>query len=120
MKRLFFVLFLSTLLFAAGKEFTQGKLIDISSDKESKGAMVVGNVAAAIDWETFHISVQKDNLVYVGDYLAKRKGSYRPGDLIVNDPIAFRIDGDKLILKRPNGEELKTKLVKTTRLESKS
>ncbi len=77
------------------------------------GAVVI---AVPIVSTVYDISVQIDDLIYVGQYIAPNKNSYQPGDLTVNDPIEVRFEKDKMILKRPNGKELETKLMKKTRV----
>jgi hypothetical protein len=73
--------------------------------------------------------VQVDDLIYTarGDRLGRVKASLismaitRSGDnghdLIVGDPVEVSIYKDELIIRKPNGKELKTKVIKRARAQ---
>ena len=102
------------LLFAAlsvwakpAHEFTTGKLVDITSEERTdKGT----THAYAI------YQVQLGDLIYYGrgEKLAKHPGEAGHG-MIVGDPIQAAIDGKDLIIQRPDGKEIKTKIIKRQR-----
>jgi hypothetical protein len=61
----------------------------------------------------YQFQIQCDMIVYVGMCKSKDKRNYG-ADWVVNDPIEFRVDRDKLFLKRsPKGE---LRLARLTRL----
>jgi hypothetical protein len=103
-------------------EFQTGTLVNVSN---SPGSTVNGT---QYNWVYFAVRV--DDLVYVarGDRLGHVRGGllayavsgsgYNGNDLIVGDPIQVRIDGDSLFFQRPNGKEVKTKIVKRQREKS--
>ncbi len=105
---------------AAKHDFQTGKLLDITADTK----LVDGtSIRHAI------FVVQIDDLIYTarGDRLGRVKASLitmaitRSGDngqeLIVGDPVQVSLDGDELIIRKPNGKELKTKVIKRARAQ---
>jgi hypothetical protein len=51
-------------------------------------------------------------VVYTGEYEATTAEGYTPGEWKAGDPVPVRLAGDKLYLRRPNGKELQTTIVK--------
>lgn len=84
-----------------------GKLVDISSDER-------------VDKGTTHgytvYQVQIGDIVYFGrgEKLPKHPGDTGHG-LIVGDPVQAAIEGSDLIIQRPDGKEIKTKVIKRKR-----
>jgi len=101
--------------------YQQGKLLDIqekkdkttsyTTTKQKDGTTVTTPTTS--EEKHYFISVQAGDLVYVGEYTPMFYG--KPGDWIIGDPIDVRFDGSKMILRKPNGKELKTKVVKRIR-----
>ncbi|MCE9625974.1 MAG: hypothetical protein K8R69_11085 [Deltaproteobacteria bacterium] len=101
--------------------YQQGKLLDIqekkdkttsyTTTKQKDGTTVTTPTTS--EEKHYFISVQAGDLVYVGEYTPMFYG--KPGDWIIGDPIDVRFDGGKMILRKPNGKELKTKVVKRIR-----
>jgi co-chaperonin GroES (HSP10) len=91
----------------AHKEFQTGTLLDIGSDEKVKK----GNSSEYAIYQ-----VQIGDLVYFG---RGEKQEKHPGDagrgLIVGDPVQAAIDGNDMILQRPDGKEIKTKIIKRQR-----
>jgi len=102
--------------------YQQGKLLDIhetkdqrttyTTTKQSNGSTVT--TPTTTEDKHYFIAVQAGDLVYVGKYTPMFFG--KPGDWIIGDPIDLRFDGNKMILKKPNGKELKTKIEKRIRV----
>ena len=53
----------------------------------------------------YQFQIQSDMIVYVGNCWSTDKKNYG-SEWVVNDPIEFRVDKDKLFLKRSNKGEL--------------
>jgi hypothetical protein len=53
----------------------------------------------------YQFQIQSDMILYVGNCWSKDKRSYG-SEWVVDDPVGFRIDRDKLFLKRPTKGEL--------------
>jgi len=51
-------------------------------------------------------------VVYTGEYECTSADGYLPGEWKPGDPVSVRLAGEKLYLRRPNGRELKTTIVK--------
>jgi hypothetical protein len=104
---------LSILLSAAGlcqasdHKFQTGKLVDISSDERVEKGTTHGYTV---------YQVQLGDIVYFGrgEKLPKHPGDSGHG-MIVGDPVQAAIEGSDLILQRPNGKEIKTKIIKRQR-----
>jgi hypothetical protein len=115
-------------LFAKNKDkappsYQSGKLLDIQESKETKvasynttknkdGSTVTTPVMDTV--KRFDISVQLGDLTYVGRYEPTWSWG-KPPNWIIGDPIEVRIDSNKMFLKKPDGKELKTKIVKRVR-----
>jgi hypothetical protein len=58
------------------------------------------------------IVVNVGGVVYTGEYESAFAEGYVPGEWKPGDPVPVRFSGDKLYLRRGNGRELKTIIVK--------
>jgi hypothetical protein len=58
------------------------------------------------------VVVNLEGVVYTGEYDSTAADGYTPGEWKPGDPIPVRLAGDKLYLRRPNGRELQTTIVK--------
>jgi len=58
------------------------------------------------------IVVNVQGVVYTGEYECTSADGYIPGEWKPGDPVPVRLAGDKLYLRRPNGHELQTTIVK--------
>ena len=97
---------------AASRTFQTGKLIDVTTDERlMEGTSFICAV----------FTVQIDDIVYTVQ--GKRLVSLRARDyaegLIVGDPVQVSIEGNTVILLRPNGKELKTFIIKRERAHVK-
>jgi hypothetical protein len=58
------------------------------------------------------VIVNVGGVVYTGEYESTSADGYLPGEWKPGDPVPVRLSGDKLYLRRPNGQELRTTIVK--------
>jgi Protein of unknown function (DUF2934) len=58
------------------------------------------------------VVVNVRGVVYTGEYESSSADGYVPGEWKPGDPVPVRLAGDKLYLRRPNGRELQTTIVK--------
>jgi hypothetical protein len=58
------------------------------------------------------IVVNIEGVVYTGEYECSSADGNLPGEWQPGDPIAVRVEGDKMYLRRPNGREIETTIVK--------
>jgi hypothetical protein len=58
------------------------------------------------------VVVNVRGVVYTGEYESTSADGYIPGEWEPGDPVPVRLAGDKLCLRRPNGRELQTTIVK--------
>lgn len=110
------------------KEYQKGKLLDVITEGRSVYTGVISNQVGNWNYGTlgrrneriFNYIVQVGEMVYAGEYVKKNIFQYNPAsDFVVNDPVEVHIDGGKMYLKRPDGKELKTKIVKQMRADSR-
>jgi len=105
----------------APKEYQQAKLLNLEerdevetsyvSEKQSGGRTVMRPVTNTV--KHYFITVQDGDMVYVGEYTPAFFG--KPGDWVIGDPISVRFDKNNMILQKPNGKELKSKIRKRIR-----
>jgi len=101
--------FASTVPGAAKHDFQTGKLINIDTDER----LYQGT---SFRWAIF--TVQVGDLVYTARGGRARRHSGDPGHgLIIGDPVQAAVDGENLILLKPDGKELKTKITKRARAQ---
>jgi hypothetical protein len=95
-------------VFAAPRhEYQSGKLVDISSDERTDKGTTHGFAV---------YQVQIGDIVYFGrgEKLAKKPGDTGHG-LVVGDPVQAVAEGSDLYIQRPDGKEIKTKIIKRQR-----
>jgi hypothetical protein len=56
-------------------------------------------------------------MIYVGSYWPRWRFSYAPTDFVINDPIEISVEGNgkEMYIKRPDGQELKIKVIQRIR-----
>jgi hypothetical protein len=59
------------------------------------------------------VVVKIDGIDYVGEYALAEADGYKPGEFSSGDAVAVRFEEGKMYVKRPNGKELETRVVKT-------
>ena len=113
------------------RQCSTGKLLDVQENVETVGTFQVGRAQekrrsdGQREWTTFNppatrqkitysVTVALDGMVYTG-----RSGgefwNYKPTSLTVNDPIPACVDGQNLILTRPDGKQYKASIVRRAR-----
>jgi hypothetical protein len=98
---------------AADKVYQKGKYLDVNSQAYQK---LVGDTS--VMRHENDLSVQIGDLIYIGQCEEKRHfSSCRPGAWVIGDLIDVRIDKDSMYLKKPDGGELKTRIVKRVRAD---
>lgn len=58
------------------------------------------------------VVVRVGGIQYVGEYKSEDADGYTPGEFAPGAPVPVRFEGDKMFIKRPNGRELQTTIVK--------
>jgi hypothetical protein len=58
------------------------------------------------------VVINVEGVVYTGEYDRADAGGYTPGEWRAGDRVPVRLDGDRLFLRRSNGSELETNVVK--------
>jgi len=73
-------------------------------------AEILRESAAHLNRRAIIVNVQ--GVVYTGEYESDSAQGYTPGEWKLGDPVPVRLAGDKLYLRRLNGRELETTIVK--------
>ena len=58
------------------------------------------------------VVINLKGIIYTGEYESDSAEGYTPGEWKAGDPVPVRVAGDKLYLRRRNGQELQTTIVK--------
>ena len=58
------------------------------------------------------VVINLEGVVYTGEYDFATSGDYMAGEWQAGDRITVRLAGDRMYLRRPNGRELETQVVK--------
>jgi len=58
------------------------------------------------------VVINLEGVVYTGEYNLAAADGYTPGEWKAGDRVPIRLEGDRLFLRRPNGRELETNVVK--------
>ncbi len=58
------------------------------------------------------VVVRLNGVQYVGEYHLDSADGYTPGEFAAGDPVPIRFEGDKMMVKRRNGKQLETTVVK--------
>lgn len=58
------------------------------------------------------IVVKVNGINHVGEYRADLSDGYTPGEFRQGDPVEVRIEGDRMFVRRSNGKELETRIVR--------
>ena len=58
------------------------------------------------------IVVRVNGVQYVGEYGPESSDGYVPGEIDVGTTVAVRLEGDKMYVRRSNGKELVTRIVR--------
>jgi hypothetical protein len=62
------------------------------------------------------VVINLEGVVYTGEYDLATADGYIPGEWKAGDRVPIRLEGDRLFLRRSNGRELETKVVKRKRI----
>ena len=103
------------------EDFQNAKVIDIAPYRKGNAPIIAPNngypVLINTDQNMMTITVALDGMSYSANFYQSR--DFKSYTLIVGDSIPARLDGEKLVLKKPNGKEVKAKLTRRARLEPK-
>lgn len=58
------------------------------------------------------IVVKINGVHHVGEYRADLSEGYMPGEFTQGEPVEVRIEGDRMFVRRSNGKELETRIVR--------
>jgi co-chaperonin GroES (HSP10) len=107
------VLVLTAMSFAgAHHDFQAGRLVAVTSDER----LIEGTT---VEHAVFEVEI--GDIVYFarGERMRRHGGDAAHG-LVVGDPVQAAIDGEDLILQRPDGKEIKTRIIQRKRADAKT
>jgi hypothetical protein len=95
------------------------KLVDVAPYNEGHAPIIAPNngypVLISTDRSMMTVTVALNGMAYSANFRQTR--DFKSSTLVVGDLIPARLDGDKLVLKEPNGKEVKAKVTRRARLE---
>jgi len=101
------------------EDFQDAKLIDIQPYEKTNAPIIAPNnghpVLISTDQNMMTIAVALNGMTYSANFRQRR--DFKSSTLVVGDSILARLDDDNLVLKKPNGKEIKAKLTRRARLE---
>jgi hypothetical protein len=101
--------FTTIVLGATKYDFQPGKLLNVTADERYVQGTSIRNAI---------FNIQIGDLVYTarGERIHRNSGDIAEG-LIIGDPVKAAVRGEDLILLKPDGKELKTKIIKRERAQ---
>jgi hypothetical protein len=100
------------------QEFQNPKLIDILPYKGSHAPIIAPNngypILISTDQNMMTITVAISGVSYSANFRQSR--DFKSSVLVVGDLVPARLEGDKLILKKPNGKEAKASVTRRAQL----
>jgi hypothetical protein len=114
------------------RECSSAVLKDLQKNTQSVGTVSVGtakertksngnrewtviNPPATRQHTTYELTVEFPDRTYVGEADGDWFFTYKPTQLVVNDPVEACIEGKKLIVKRPDGKDYKMNIIRVQR-----
>lgn len=58
------------------------------------------------------VAIKVNGVLYVGEYARESSGDYAPGEFAKGAPVPVRFEGEKMFVRRPNGRELETTIIR--------
>lgn len=77
-------------------------------------AEVTGKIAQP--GKSAFVIIRFQGATYTGEYDVRSCADYRHGEFCPGSPVEISFNGDKMYLKRPNGKELETRVVKKEKI----
>lgn len=115
MKRFEIGLLIGVVLLAAtaygSEKYQSATVVDITH----QDSMRLINAGTSVQDREYEIAVKLNDMTYVGSYWPRWRWSYQPTDLIVNSDVQVRFNKNELYILRPDGKELRTKVIKRIR-----
>ncbi|HKS75601.1 MAG TPA: DUF2934 domain-containing protein [Terriglobales bacterium] len=59
-----------------------------------------------------YVKIRLNGVTYTGEYDRNHSDGYTPGEFRPGSPIEIRVASDKMFVKRPNGKELETRIIR--------
>src|ERR1700679_2554771 len=90
------------------------KLVDVAPYSEGHAPIIAPNngypVLISTDRSMMTITVVLDGMVYSGNFRQGR--DFKSSSLVIGDSVPARLEGDNLVLRKPNGKEVKAKVTR--------
>jgi|SRR5579871_579199 len=58
--------------------------------------------------------IRAEGFEYLGEYDPASSNGYKPGEFASGDPVPVRFEGEKIFIRRRNGEELPASIIRKT------
>jgi len=102
------------------QDYQQARLVDIAPYIEGRPPIIAPNngypMVISTDQKMVTITVELNGMSYSADFHQSR--DFKSSTLIVGDSILARLVADNLVLKKPNGKEIKAKVTRRARAKA--
>ena len=102
------------------QDFQDARLVNVAPFERSGAPIIAPNngypVLISTDQKMMTITVALEGMSYSANFRQSR--DFRSSTLVVGDSVPARLDGEKLVLRKPNGKEVKAKVTRRARLET--
>jgi hypothetical protein len=105
---------------APKRDFQTAKLIDVTTDAKLVSGTSIRHAIFVVRIDELVYTTRGDRLGRVTNSLitmAITTSGDDGHDLIVGDPVQVSLHGDYLVIRKPNGKELKTRIIKRERAQ---
>jgi hypothetical protein len=107
-----FAFFLLATVLSAQDQWQTGRIVDITQNTNRRTASWMVNTPLTEDEKVCTITVHVADHVYSGSYSVSKAHPLPPQEWVLGHPISVQIAGDHMLLRVPQGEDLKLKISK--------
>jgi len=86
-----------------------------TENKRGEGQVDAYTTPAERQTKTYFVMVRLNDLVYTGQSSGNEFWNFDPTRLVINDPIGICVAKNTMSLRRPDGKDYKTKIVRVVR-----
>jgi hypothetical protein len=103
---------LTNCLFAIEKPYQTGKIVDIESKVRTRVLYYLVNTPITQDDPYYEVSVEVNNVVYVGEYTPRHSADTLPLGWDIEAEVQARVEKSSMFVRRSQGRELQLPIIK--------
>ncbi len=116
------LLMCALLAWAGGSKWKSAKVLEVRDASETGASVAANNSVGVADTALVggvvprcRVTVALDGVSYSAIFPVDKH--FKPTDLAEGEEVSARVEGNKLVLERPDGKEMKAKVVNQKRIE---